>query len=101
MVQAEDEVAEFLRGGLAIVQGEPGTITWYATKLGPSTFGIFDTFVDDSGRQAHLSGRSTCWPPRPPAEGAQPRTVGSPGPRGPARLSCRVPAIPGAPRAPG
>ena len=40
-----------------MVQGEPETVTWYAIRLGPSTFGIFDTFPDDSGRQAHLSGQ--------------------------------------------
>ena len=53
----ENEVEQFLRGGLEIVQDEPATTTWYALRLGPSTFGIFDTFPDDSGRQAHLSGR--------------------------------------------
>ena len=53
----EDAVADFLRGGLAIVEQEPATITWYALRLGPSTFGIFDTFPDDAGRQAHLAGR--------------------------------------------
>ncbi len=53
----EQDVANFLRGGLAIVEEEPGTVTWYATQLGPSTFGIFDTFADDAGRQAHLAGR--------------------------------------------
>jgi quinol monooxygenase YgiN len=53
----EDEVASFLEGALPLVQGEPGTITWYAIRIGPSEFGIFDTFEDDAGRQAHLSGR--------------------------------------------
>lgn len=53
----EADVEKFLRGGLSIVQEEPATITWYAIRLGPSTFGIFDTFSDDSGRQAHLLGR--------------------------------------------
>ncbi len=53
----EAAVAEFLEGGLPIVEQEPATITWYAIKLGPSTFGIFDTFPDDTGRQAHLAGR--------------------------------------------
>ena len=53
----ENEVEQFLRSGLEIVQGEPATTTWYALRLGPSTFGIFDTFPDDSGRQAHLNGR--------------------------------------------
>jgi quinol monooxygenase YgiN len=53
----EAEVAKFLEGGLPIVEQEPATITWYAIKLGPSLFGIFDTFPDDAGRQAHLGGK--------------------------------------------
>ncbi|HSS76049.1 MAG TPA: antibiotic biosynthesis monooxygenase [Thermoanaerobaculia bacterium] len=53
----EKEVADFLRGGLAIVEEEPATIAWFALQLGPSTFGIFDAFPDEAGRQAHLSGR--------------------------------------------
>ena len=53
----EGAVAKFLEGGLPIVEEEPATITWYALKLGPSTFGIFDTFADDAGRDAHLAGR--------------------------------------------
>ncbi len=52
----EADVENFLRGGLSLAQQEPATITWYAIRLGPSTFGIFDTFPDDKGRQAHLSG---------------------------------------------
>jgi len=53
----EKEVEEFLRGGLAIVQEEPATVAWFALRLGPTTFGIFDAFPDEPGRQAHLSGR--------------------------------------------
>src|SRR6478736_5916644 len=53
----EKAVAEFLRSGLAIVQEEPATTAWFAIQMGPSTFGIFDAFPDDAGRQAHLSGR--------------------------------------------
>jgi len=53
----ETEVEDFLRGGLAVVTEEPATIAWFAIRLGPSTFGIFDAFPDESGRQAHLSGR--------------------------------------------
>jgi quinol monooxygenase YgiN len=53
----EDEVKAFLEGALALVQDEPGTATWYAIRLGPASFGIFDTFSDDAGRQAHLSGK--------------------------------------------
>jgi quinol monooxygenase YgiN len=53
----ESEVDSFLKGGLSVVQGEPATIAWFAIRLGPSTFGIFDAFPDEAGRQAHLSGR--------------------------------------------
>jgi quinol monooxygenase YgiN len=53
----EAEVESFLRGGLAVVQQEPATTAWFAIRLGPSTFGIFDVFPDESGRQAHLSGQ--------------------------------------------
>jgi quinol monooxygenase YgiN len=53
----EADVEAFLRDGLAIVQQELATSTWYAIKLGPSTYGIFDTFPDEAGRQAHLAGR--------------------------------------------
>ncbi len=53
----EAEVEQFLKGGLAIVEGEPATTAWFAVRLGPSSFGIFDAFPDESGRQAHLAGR--------------------------------------------
>ena len=53
----EGEVASFLEGALPLVEDEPGTITWYAVRLGPSEFGIFDTFDSDDGRQAHLNGK--------------------------------------------
>ena len=53
----EAEVESFLRGGLSIVQEEPKTVAWFAIRIGPSTFGIFDAFPDEAGRQAHLSGR--------------------------------------------
>jgi quinol monooxygenase YgiN len=53
----EEAVASFLRGGLAIVEEEPATTVWFAIRMGPTTFGIFDAFPDDAGRQAHLAGR--------------------------------------------
>jgi quinol monooxygenase YgiN len=53
----EAEVESFLRGGLSIVEAEPATIAWFAIRLGPTTFGIFDAFPNEEGRQAHLSGR--------------------------------------------
>jgi len=52
----EDAVAKFLEGGLALANNEPATVAWFAIKLGPSTFGIFDAFPDDAGRKAHLNG---------------------------------------------
>ncbi len=53
----EGDVDAFLRGGLSLVQAEPATIVWFAIRLGPSTFGIFDAFADEAGRDAHLAGR--------------------------------------------
>jgi quinol monooxygenase YgiN len=53
----EDEVEQFLRSALPLVQQEPGTISWYALRLGTSKFGIFDTFKDEGGRKAHISGK--------------------------------------------
>jgi quinol monooxygenase YgiN len=53
----EEEVASLLREGLSMVQDEPGTTAWFAIRFGPRTFGIFDAFLDEAGRQAHLSGR--------------------------------------------
>ncbi|HXR46602.1 MAG TPA: antibiotic biosynthesis monooxygenase [Candidatus Limnocylindrales bacterium] len=51
------EVENFLRGGLPLVEQEPATLAWFGIRLGPTTFGIFDAFPDESGRQAHLSGK--------------------------------------------
>ncbi len=53
----EDEVARFLRESLSVVQQEPATTAWFAIRFGPSSFGIFDAFPDDTGRQAHLAGQ--------------------------------------------
>ena len=53
----EDEVGAFLESALPLVQEEPDTVTWYAIRIGSSEFGIFDTFEEDAGRQAHLSGK--------------------------------------------
>ncbi len=52
----EDAVASFLEQGRGLVEQEPGTIVWYAIRMGPTTFGIIDAFEDEDGRQAHLSG---------------------------------------------
>jgi quinol monooxygenase YgiN len=52
----ENEVAKFLEAGLALANQEAATPVWFALRLGPSTFAVFDAFADESGRQAHLSG---------------------------------------------
>src|SRR6476661_2684293 len=53
----EAEVEEFLNSGLALVEEEPDTTVWFALRMDDSTFGIFDAFRGESGRQAHLNGR--------------------------------------------
>jgi hypothetical protein len=54
----EPEIEKLLKEGGDIVRmGEPATESWFAIKLGPRTYGILDTFADDSGRNAHLAGR--------------------------------------------
>jgi len=53
----EAEVESFLRSGLPIVEEEPATVAWFGIRLGATTFGIFDAFPDEAGRQAHLSGK--------------------------------------------
>ncbi len=52
----EKEVAAFLTQGLQMANQEATTPLWFALRLGPSTFGVFDAFRDESGRQAHLNG---------------------------------------------
>jgi quinol monooxygenase YgiN len=53
----EEEVRRFLLDGLPLVEQEPATAAWFALQLGPTTFGIFDAFPDEAGRQAHLAGQ--------------------------------------------
>ena len=53
----EAEVESFLRGGVPLVEEEPATVAWFGIRLGPTTFGIFDAFPDEAGRQAHLTGK--------------------------------------------
>jgi len=52
----EAELAAFLSGALPLVEAEPATTAWFALRMGPSRFGIFDAFADEKGREAHLSG---------------------------------------------
>jgi quinol monooxygenase YgiN len=53
----ERDVESFLDSGLPLVNEEPATMAWFALRLGGSTFGIFDVFPDDAGRDAHLNGK--------------------------------------------
>ena len=53
----EQDVENLLTGALGLAADEPGTVSWYALKIGPSTYGIFDTFNEEDGREAHLNGR--------------------------------------------
>jgi quinol monooxygenase YgiN len=50
------EHAAFLEQGRALAIAEEGTVTWYAFKLGETSYGIFDTFETEAARQAHLNG---------------------------------------------
>ena len=56
-LEKEVEVINFLRGGAHLVESEPETAAWFAFRLGPTSFAIFDVFRDEAGRQAHLSGK--------------------------------------------
>jgi quinol monooxygenase YgiN len=51
----EAEIAKFLEGALPAAQAESRTVVWFALRLGPAEFGVFDAFPDESGRKAHLS----------------------------------------------
>jgi len=52
----EDELLAFLERGVEMARGEATTLVWFAVRLGPATFAIFDAFADETGRQAHLDG---------------------------------------------
>lgn len=52
-----EELAAFLRQGRELAAAEGATVTWYAFRISDTTYGIFDTFEDEAGRQAHLNGQ--------------------------------------------
>ncbi len=52
----EAELEAFLKLGAELAKQEPGTVTWYALKEGDGRYGIFDTFHEEAGRDAHLNG---------------------------------------------
>ena len=53
----EADLEAFLRDAAPLAQAEPATLVWFAIRLGPATFGIFDAFADEAGREAHLAGQ--------------------------------------------
>jgi quinol monooxygenase YgiN len=53
----EAEVEAFLKSALPLVEAEPGTIAWFAIRMAPNKFGIFDVFESEAGRDAHLNGK--------------------------------------------
>jgi quinol monooxygenase YgiN len=52
----EEDVAQFLASALPLAAQESGTLSWFAFRIGASKFGIFDTFANEGGRNAHLNG---------------------------------------------
>ncbi|MFM0063777.1 putative quinol monooxygenase [Paraburkholderia aspalathi] len=52
----EQELADFLAAGLEMARQEATTPIWFALKLSPTTFAIFDAFASEEDRQAHLQG---------------------------------------------
>jgi quinol monooxygenase YgiN len=52
----EADVEAFLKQGAVMSNDEPQTVTWYGVKMGPGIYGVFDTFDDEAGRDAHLNG---------------------------------------------
>lgn len=54
--EKEEELAQFLASALPLAAQESETLSWFAFRIGASKFGIFDTFANEGGRNAHLSG---------------------------------------------
>ena len=52
----EEEIEAFLAQGAQMAGDEPQTVTWYGVKMGPGVYGVFDTFDDEAGRDAHKAG---------------------------------------------
>jgi hypothetical protein len=57
----EQDVADFIKSALPLAQQETETVSWYALQIGPSTFGIFDTFENENGRNAGAAGNTTSY----------------------------------------
>ncbi len=74
----ENEVAALLTSALPLANAEPATTVWFALRMGPTTFGIFDAFANDAGRQAHLAGQiAAALMAKAPELLAQPPTIES------------------------
>ena len=54
----EAQVSDFLESAVGVVGSEPATTAWFAIRVGPTTFGIFDVFPDENGRRGHFAGRA-------------------------------------------
>ena len=52
----ESDAEVFLKSAQPLAMDEKATLKWYAIKLGSGKFGIFDTFANEAGRNAHLTG---------------------------------------------
>jgi quinol monooxygenase YgiN len=52
----EADVEAFLKQGAVMSNDEAQTVNWYGVKMGPGIYGVFDTFNDEEGRDAHLNG---------------------------------------------
>ncbi|HWB33115.1 MAG TPA: hypothetical protein VG714_08090 [Acidobacteriaceae bacterium] len=52
----EAEVEAFLKQGATMSKDEPLTVNWYGVKVAPGVYGVFDTFDDEAGREAHMQG---------------------------------------------
>jgi quinol monooxygenase YgiN len=71
----EAEVEALLESVLVAAQGEPATTVWFGLRLGPTTFGIFDAFPDEAGRQAHLASNAPALMAKAPELLAQPPSI--------------------------
>lgn len=75
----EQEVEDFLKSAQPLVEQEPGTIAWFAIRTAPNKFGIFDVFENETGREAHLTGKvATALFAKAPDLFAAPPDVGKP-----------------------
>lgn len=53
----EAETSQFFSSAVELARQESKTATWYAIQIDDATFGVFDTFETEEGREAHLNGK--------------------------------------------